>query len=54
MKKAVLIVFLILLVDQALKFWIKLNMYLGEDIHVLGDWFIIHFTENKGMAFGWE
>ncbi len=29
-------------------------MYLGEDIHVFGDWFIIHFTENNGMAFGWE
>lgn len=27
---------------------------LGEEIHVLGDWFIIHFTENAGMAFGYE
>lgn len=51
MKKPLLIVFLILLADQVLKFWIKLNMTLGEDIHVF-DWFIIHFTENEGMAFG--
>ena len=29
-------------------------MYLGQEFHVLGDWFIIHFTENNGMAFGWE
>lgn len=27
-------------------------MSLGEEIHVLGDWFILHFTENEGMAFG--
>lgn len=27
-------------------------MTLGQEIHVLGDWFIIHFTENSGMAFG--
>ena len=54
MKKVGLIVFLILLIDQILKIWIKTTMYLGEDIHVFGDWFIIHFTENNGMAFGWE
>ena len=29
-------------------------MFLGEEIPVLGDWFIIHFTENVGMAFGLE
>ena len=27
-------------------------MTLGEEINVLGNWFIIHFTENEGMAFG--
>ena len=51
MKKPLLIIFLILLADQVLKFWIKLNMSLGEEVHVF-DWFIIHFTENEGMAFG--
>lgn len=25
---------------------------LGQEYNVLGDWFIIHFTENPGMAFG--
>lgn len=29
-------------------------MRLGENIHVAGDWFILHFTENNGMAFGLE
>lgn len=29
-------------------------MQLGEEIPVFGNWFIIHFTENNGMAFGME
>lgn len=29
-------------------------MYLGQEFKVFGDWFIIHFTENNGMAFGLE
>lgn len=29
-------------------------MYLGQEFKILGDWFIIHFTENNGMAFGLE
>ena len=28
-------------------------MYLGQE-YQLADWFIIHFTENNGMAFGME
>ena len=44
----------ILLADQILKFWIKLNMTLGQEFRLLGDWAIIHFTENNGMAFGME
>jgi signal peptidase II len=52
LKKAAVIVFLVLLADQVLKFWIKTNMTLGQEIHILGNWFIFHFTENEGMAFG--
>jgi signal peptidase II len=40
--------------DQALKFWVKTNMFLGQEFNVIGNWFIIHFTENYGMAFGIE
>lgn len=29
-------------------------MFLGQEFHVVGNWFIIHFTENNGMAFGWS
>lgn len=49
-----LLAFGVLLVDQLVKLYIKTNFYLGEEIHVLGDWFRIHFTENYGMAFGLE
>lgn len=52
--KPVLIVVAVLLIDQLIKFWIKTNMYIGEEYNVFGNWFIIHFTENNGMAFGLE
>ena len=29
-------------------------MYLGQEYKIAGNWFIIHFTENNGMAFGLE
>ncbi|MBT3963097.1 MAG: lipoprotein signal peptidase, partial [Flavobacteriales bacterium] len=54
MKKALAIVLTVLAADQALKIWIKTNMYLGQEFSVMGNWFIIHFTENNGMAFGME
>ncbi len=49
-----IVILAVLFIDQASKIWIKTNMELGEEIPVLGDWFIIHFTENNGMAFGME
>jgi signal peptidase II len=52
LKKSILIVFIVLFIDQALKLWIKTNMTLGQEFHMAGNWFIIHFTENNGMAFG--
>jgi signal peptidase II len=54
LQKSVLIIVAVLVVDQLLKFWIKTNMYLGEEFSVIGNWFIIHFVENNGMAFGFE
>jgi signal peptidase II len=53
LKKPLIIVFIVLLLDQALKFYIKLSMTIGQE-HLITDWFIIHFTENNGMAFGLE
>ncbi len=52
--KPLLLIFLVLLADQASKVWVKTNMFLGQEFKILGDWFIIHFTENNGMAFGLE
>lgn len=51
---AILVIGIVLILDQASKIWIKTNMQLSEEIPVFGDWFIIHFTENNGMAFGLE
>ena len=50
--KSLLFVFLLLLIDQTIKIWIKTHMHIGEEFHVAGNWFIIHFIENKGMALG--
>jgi len=52
LKKAVVIIILILILDQILKIWVKTHMTLGQNIAVGGHWFFIHFTENEGMAFG--
>ena len=54
MKKPVIIIFLILLFDQSLKFWVKTHMYLGANYSIFGEWSYIHFTENNGMAFGMQ
>jgi signal peptidase II len=59
LKKAGLIIFSILLIDQVLKVYIKLSFTLGESIQVFGlDWFRIYFVENDGAAWGakipWE
>lgn len=50
---AVLIIVVILLIDQAIKIWVKTSLMLHESIHVT-DWFYITFIENSGMAFGME
>ncbi len=52
LKKPILIIFLVLLLDQIVKVWIKTHMTIGQEYHVFGNWFIIHFTENNGMAYG--
>lgn len=51
LKKASLLIILILLIDQISKFYIKTNFVLGEEVKVL-EWFSILFVENEGMAWG--
>lgn len=53
MKKVGIIVFLILLIDQISKFYIKTNFHLGEGVEVF-PWFQLKFVENPGMAYGAE
>ena len=50
---ATLIIVAILLIDQAIKIWVKTSMTLYESIHIT-DWFYIAFIENMGMAFGMQ
>jgi len=53
LNKALIIAFLVLLIDQVLKIYIKTNFLLNEEIYVF-EWFRIHFIENDGMAWGVE
>ncbi|MBP5513761.1 MAG: lipoprotein signal peptidase [Bacteroidaceae bacterium] len=50
---AILLIIGIIAIDQVIKVAVKTGMYLHQAIHVT-DWFYLLFTENNGMAFGWE
>ena len=51
-RKSILVILVILILDQTLKVLVKTNMTLYEQIPVLGNWGLLHFVENNGMAFG--
>ena len=53
LKIALLVIIGVLLADQFIKIYVKTHFYLGEE-HTIFPWFKIHFTENPGMAFGFE
>lgn len=42
----------LVVIDQVIKYLVKTNMGLGEQIPVIGNWFRLCFVENEGMAFG--
>ncbi|MCO5258730.1 MAG: signal peptidase II [Crocinitomicaceae bacterium] len=46
------IIFFILVVDQLLKIYVKTHFQLGETHPILGNWFVMEYIENRGMAFG--
>lgn len=49
------IILIVLIIDQAVKFWVKTNMTIDQRIYIFGlDWAQIRFVENPGMAFGME
>ena len=51
LRKAYLLIFILLLVDQVSKIYIKTNFILGEEVQVF-NWFKILFIENERMARG--
>lgn len=51
LKKASIIIILVLLIDQISKIYIKTNFILGDSVEVFS-WFKILFVENEGMAWG--
>ena len=46
------IVALILFLDQIIKIYVKTHFLPGENIPVFGNWFLLEYIENPGMAFG--
>jgi len=46
------LVLVLLILDQCIKLYIKTSFQPGETQTVFGDWFILHYIENPGMAFG--
>ena len=55
LRNVVFIIAAIIIVDQALKIWIKTNYHFGSVMNVMGlKWFQLYFIENEGMAWGWK
>ena len=52
-KKLIIFIAALLVLDQAVKIWIKTHKMIGEEFTVF-NWFKILFIENNGMAFGME
>jgi len=54
LKRSLLLVGIILILDQLLKVYIKTHFSLGEEVLLIGRYFRLHFIENNGMAFGMQ
>jgi signal peptidase II len=52
--KPFLVAAFIILVDQVIKTWVRTHMDFNSEIHFLGEHGMLRYTENNGMAFGWE
>ena len=51
-KRLLILGVLLVVIDQVIKYLVKTNMDLGQQIYVIGQWFRLCFVENEGMAFG--
>lgn len=55
LRSAVLLIAVVIVADQALKFWIKTHFSYGPVLELLGQqWARLYFIENEGMAWGWK
>lgn len=52
--KITIFIILLLIIDQVVKVWIKMDFKLDEAIIVFPDWFQIRFLENSGAAYGMQ
>lgn len=50
---ALIIIAVVIVLDQALKIWVKTSFYWGESVSIL-PFFELRFVQNPGMAFGWQ
>lgn len=53
-KLLILIVAIVIIADQALKYYVKTSFFIETKHPVIGDWFNLYFVENPGMAYGWK
>lgn len=53
-KHLFIIIAIIVIADQALKYYIKTGFLLNSSRPVFGHWFQLYFVENPGMAYGWK
>lgn len=51
-RNAILLILLIIIIDQAVKIYVKTHFCNGDDVKIIGNWFRLHFIENEGMAYG--
>lgn len=55
LRTVAIIIALIIIVDQAIKIWVKTTYPVGLITNVMGfKWFELYFIENDGMAWGWK
>jgi signal peptidase II len=48
----IVLIVVVLILDQWLKYHVKTSMFLGEERTLIGNWAKLHFVENNGIAFG--
>ena len=53
LRNITILVVVLLVLDQALKIWIKTHLCINEAIEVF-PWFQLRFVENNGAAFGMQ